>query len=179
MFFQQSEPPKTPLVSIVIESFKEEPEVVAPVEVLYTLEDKIKDNVNGCSPTRIRADNAECLPEPVYTPPKIVNTPQTTVRSSSSASRGWYPIGQCTEHIYNNRSVGQWNNASEWLWQAKRDGWATGSTPRVGAIAWEPGHVSLVIAVNGTTITVSEKNYVGWNVVSTRTAPASQFQYIY
>jgi surface antigen len=167
-----SEPPKIPEpISIVIKQ-----EVPPPVE--YTLEEKIQLNVNQCDEATqwIRADNAECLDK---IPLSIENKPET-IKNGSQAPSGWYPYGQCTWYVWSQRSVGQWNNASEWLRQARQDGWTTGTTPRVGAIAWEPNHVSLVISVNSDgTITVSEMNYKGLGVVSTRTAPATQFNFIY
>lgn len=172
LFSAETPPITSPLISIVIE---QEPEIPPPVE--YTIEEKIKLNVNNCNTDiqYIRADDATCLDKPVYTP----NRTQNTARGSENAPQGWYPYGQCTYYVATQRAVGQWNNASSWLRQAQADGWATGSTPVVGAIAWEPNHVSLVIAVNGDSVTVREMNYVGFGVVSTRTAPATQFKYIY
>lgn len=135
-------------------------------------------------------DNDETLPERVYAvylPPTPVVTESSVaaVRSSPVAvSKGspplsWWGRGQCTFHVASKRSVGHWNNASAWLSQARRDGWATGSTPQVGAIAWESNHVAYVESISGDMVTVSEMNYRGVGVVSTRTVPASQFQYIY
>jgi surface antigen len=177
LFSAETPPITSPLIQTVIELKVEEP-VEKPKE--YTIEEKVKLNVNNCNTDiqYIRADNAECLDKPVYTPPSTQRPVRTAVNASKAPS-GWYPYGWCTYWVSTQRSVGQWNNASEWLWQARRDGWATGSTPRVGAIAWESGHVSYVTAVNGNQVTVSEMNYVGWGVVSTRTEPASNFQYIY
>lgn len=178
-------------IQIVIEAKIEIPEQPEQPEEPKepTLQEKIATNFYECDESieYIRADNAKCLPR--YTPS---NSPQTrqstnnttqsqsTVRTAEKPSSGWFPYGQCTYYVWSMRSVGKWNNASDWLWQAQRDGYATGSTPRVGAIAWEPGHVSYVTAVhNDGTITVSEMNYQGWGVISTRTAPASNFKYIY
>jgi len=173
------EPPKIPEPILIV--IEQKVEVEPPVEEkIYTIEEKIRDNHYNCNEQTqyIRADNAECLDKPVYQAPRAVRTARTAVNASQAPS-GWYPYGQCTYYVSTQRSVGQWNNASEWLWQARRDGWATGSTPQVGAIAWEPGHVSYVVAVNGGNVTVREMNYKGWGVISTRTAPASSFQYIY
>lgn len=175
--FQQAPPANlSPLISIVTVQEQEAPPVVE-----YTIEQKIKDNFYKCNEEieYIRADNAECLAKPLRTAQYTVSR-EKTAKSTVNASSGWYPYGQCTEWIARNRSVGQWHNASQWLREARADGWATGSTPVVGAIAWESNHVSLVTSVNGDgTITVSEQNYKGFGVVSTRTAPASQFSYIY
>jgi LysM repeat protein len=112
-------------------------------------------------------------------PTQRQNAAVGAVRGSNSPPAGWFPVHQCTWFVWSQRPTGYWNNASEWLWQAQRDGWATGTTPQVGAIAWESNHVSLVIAVDGDMVTVREANYKGYGIISTRTAPASQFRYIY
>ena len=183
IFNMASEPPKIPEPILIV--IEQKVEVEPPVEEkIYTIEEKIRDNHYNCNEDTqyIRADNAQCLDKPVQRTTTAQNPARGAVNGSQSTSRapsGWYPYGQCTYYVSTQRSVGQWNNASEWLWQAKRDGWATGSTPQVGAIAWESNHVSLVVAVNGNNVTVREMNYAGWGVISTRTAPASSFQYIY
>ena len=65
---------------------------------------------------------------------------------------------------------------------AAAQGYATGTTPRAGAIAEMPGHVAYVESVNGDgTLVISEMNGpAGFGVVGTRTVPASTyFGYIY
>ena len=79
------------------------------------------------------------------------------------------------------RPVGQWNNASQWFWQAQRDGWATGYTARVGAAAVTKSgnHVAYVERVDGDRIYISERNY-DWNgSYRERWVPASNYKYIY
>jgi surface antigen len=60
-------------------------------------------------------------------------------------------------------------------------GYATGSTPSIGAIAEIPGHVMYVEAINGDgTIVISEMNGpAGFGVVGTRTISESSARYIY
>lgn len=88
-------------------------------------------------------------------------------------SYGGYPGGYCTAFVASQRAVGQWGNAGHWLSGARADGYATGSTPQVGAIGvsaesgW--GHVFVVEGVSGSVITVKEQNYKGFGVISTRT----------
>ena len=171
-------PEPNPIVQIQEEVIVEEVEetVVEPVEL--TLEEKIASNINGCDESIewIRADNAECLAKPTRT---AVRAPQASTSKTYKPSSGWFPVGQCTWWVWSKRNVGMWNNASDWLWQARRDGYATGSTPQVGAIAWQPGHVAYVESVNGGMVTVSEYNYAAARSYSTRTVPASTFKYIY
>lgn len=177
LFIEPPAPKPNLLIETVIEQKIEIPE--PPKE--YTLEEKIKLNVNNCNTDThwIRADNAECKPKWVNIP-KDAEVSSEPIKNDSSAPSGWFPYGQCTEYVARHRNVGQWHNASQWLREAEADGWATGNTPQVGAIAWEYNHVSLVTAVNADgTVTVSEQNYKGFAVISTRTAPSTQFKYIY
>ena len=49
-----------------------------------------------------------------------------------------------------------------------------------GAIGQQGGHVVYVEAVNANgTITISEMNYQGFGIISSRVASASSFKYIY
>jgi len=84
-----------------------------------------------------------------------------------------FSYGYCTWYVYNRRSVPWLGNAWEWFGQAQAYGWATGQTPKVGAImvTWESswGHVAYVESVNSDgSYTVSEMNFVRWNVVDYR-----------
>lgn len=159
-------------------------EIIEPVEL--TLEEKIAQNFYECDESIewIRADTAECLPKVVSaTIARVAQTPVTTAQNVSQgraqAHSGWYGYGWCTSYVASQRPVGQWNNASEWVWQAQRDGWATGSTPRVGAIAQKANHVAIVRSVSGNTMTIQEQNYQGFGVVSSRTISTSGWRFIY
>lgn len=89
------------------------------------------------------------------------------------AAGNHFPYGQCTWHVANRRSVPWFGNAGTWLSGARAYGYATGSTPRPGAImvtAESPvGHVAYVESVGANSFTVSEMNYRGWGVVDWRT----------
>jgi surface antigen len=85
-----------------------------------------------------------------------------------------FSFGYCTWYVDNRRAVPWLGNAWEWFGQAQAYGWATGQTPRVGAImvTWESsfGHVAIVDAVNADgSYTVSEMNFVRWDVIDQRT----------
>lgn len=88
-----------------------------------------------------------------------------------------FPYGYCTWYVAQKRYVPWSGNAGAWLFQAKSMGYSTGRKPQVGAIMvssesrW--GHVSLVEKVSGSTITISEMNYRGWAVRSTRVIDAA------
>lgn len=121
------------------------------------------------------------LPKPVAT--------TSTSSSSSSGSAGisyvstttgpnHFPWGWCTWWVANKRYVPWSGNAKDWYWNAQAYGRSVGKTPVPGAImvTWESGwgHVAYVESVNGSTFTVSEMNYAGFGIVSTRTITTSQ-----
>jgi surface antigen len=96
-----------------------------------------------------------------------------------------YSYGYCTYYVAGRRYVpGNWGNAANWYYNARASGYSVGYAPAAGAIAWTAagyyGHVAYVEGVSGGMVTVSEMNYAGgWNRVSRRTVPASEFRYIY
>lgn len=112
-----------------------------------------------------------------------ISSPNSTVTYSSGTSTGnSYTAGYCTWYAKIKRPdmPNNLGNADTWVSRAAAQGIATGSVPRVGAIGQQGMHVVYVESVNGDgTVTVSEMNYNGWNVVSSRTVPASTFFYIY
>jgi surface antigen len=176
-------PQPNPLIQTVI---VQQVEVPAPVE--YTLEEKIKLNVNQCNENThwIRADNAECLPKLQIVPETPQNLRETIKNESERVYSGsnTYTYGYCTWYVANKRFVPNGlGNANTWASRAPSYGLTVSSTPIVGAIAQTSagaeGHVAYVEAVNGDSVTISEMNYVGWNKVSTRTVPSSSFRYIY
>lgn len=83
------------------------------------------------------------------------------VSLSGKAPAGWFPRGQCTYHVWTKTFVPKWNNATDWKWQAQRDGWNVSKTPTAGSIAWRVGHVAYVVAVDGSKVKISEANYNG------------------
>ena len=90
------------------------------------------------------------------------------------SSYNHFPWGQCTYYVASRRNI-PWNGDA-WMWygNARAAGWATGASPRVGAImvTWESryyGHVALVEAVYGDgSYLISEMNYRGLGIVDQR-----------
>ncbi len=121
-------------------------------------------------------------------PAAAASTP-TSHRSASSTSYAssagnTYYYGYCTWYAKQRRPdlPNRLGNGGQWVANAAAQGYATGSTPRAGAIAETYGHVAYVESVNGNgTLVISEMNGpAGFGVVGTRTVPASQyFGYIY
>ncbi|MBJ7612584.1 MAG: hypothetical protein DLM67_07710 [Candidatus Nephthysia bennettiae] len=90
-----------------------------------------------------------------------------------------FAYGYCTWYVANRRNVPWFGDAKLWWPNAPPYGYAEGQTPVVGAImvtresGW--GHVAYVESVSGDgSWTVSEMNFVGWNVVSRRTLRPGQ-----
>lgn len=113
----------------------------------------------------------------------INNTPAIVATNNRGTSGGnSYSPGYCTWYAKNMRAdlPNNLGNADTWVGRAAAQGIATGSTPRIGAIGQQGMHVVYVESVNGDgTVFVSEMNYRGINVISTRTVAASSFRYIY
>lgn len=172
-------------------------------ESIATLAEKYKtsaslidsyNNLEGKSPV---AGQKLILPDGVKPePPKpVVQVASATNKSTATSSQkltpyyggaNGYAYGYCTYYVASRRGIpSNWGNASSWYYNAQRSGFGVGSTPQAGAVAWEKGvwgagHVAYVESASGGSVTVSEMNYNGgWNRVSRRTVPASEFLYIY
>jgi surface antigen len=89
------------------------------------------------------------------------------------AAGNHFAFGNCTYYVYNRRTVPWQGDAWAWYGNAQAKGFATGHSPRPGAImvTWESGygHVAFVesVSVDGSWI-VSEMNYVAFNTVDRR-----------
>ena len=124
---------------------------------------------------------------PVSTTKAVSRATAATKAVVTSAPRGssggnTYSRGYCTWYAKNRRPdlPNNLGNANTWVSRASAQGIPTGSAPQAGAIGQQGNHVVYVERVNGDgTVTVSEMNYAGFGVVSSRTVPASYFRYIY
>jgi surface antigen len=104
-------------------------------------------------------------------------------RALASAGNRYAP-GNCTWYAYERRMqlgrpIGSfWGNGTAWASSARAAGFTVNNTPAPGAIMQNGGgygHVAVVESVDGAgNVTVSEMNYAGYNVVSSRTLSASQ-----
>lgn len=105
-------------------------------------------------------------------------SPSTPVVQRGPSVGNRFQWGWCTWYVAERRGDVTWRgNAGTWLGGAQAAGRATGRVPAVGAImvtneSWW-GHVAYVEAVNGNMITVSEMNYKGFGITSTRTLSSS------
>lgn len=154
-----------------------------------TVKAKIKRNYYKCDTLTewIRKDNARCLPKPraSTSAQSTTNASSTTkpVRGPVRSSQGnTYEYHSCTWYAKSRRPdlPNNLGNAYSWVASAAAQGIPTGSVPRAGAIGQQGGHVVYVERVNNDgTIYLSERNF-DWNgSFRYRTAPASNFIYIY
>lgn len=114
--------------------------------------------------------------------------------TTTSASRSWltasvgnrYAAGNCTWYAYERRlqlgrPIGSfWGHARAWSTSARAAGFLVNNTPAPGAIiqntwgGYGYGHVGIVERVDGQNIYVSDMNYAGYNVISSRTIPLAE-----
>lgn len=81
--------------------------------------------------------------------------------------------------VWSNLAQG---SAYSWKREWESNGWPTGTTPAVGAVAWTPGgnHVAYVSGIlSDGSVVVEEYNYAVDHGYSQRIAPASAFYYLY
>lgn len=115
-------------------------------------------------------------PTPAPTAPKAKQQTRTKagtpviIHNGSSHS---FPYGYCTYYVASKRKITFGGNAKAWLNNAKDAGYATGSSPAVGAVVVTTesrayGHVGIVEEVKGGQFKISEMNYEGFGKVDTR-----------
>lgn len=169
--------PNNPLIEAVKEPIVIAEEVEAPAV------EEIKDP-NGCEPAMYWASEAPyyCIPKNVATTARVATNTPTQARGSSQGNS--YAYGNCTHYAKQLRPdlPNNLGNANKWYANAKAQGLSVGYTPAVGAVAEATTgymHVAVVQKIDGDMIYITEKNYKGFNVVSSRWATASDFRYIY
>ena len=115
-------------------------------------------------------------------------------RSTTSGSQNWltasvgnrYAAGNCTWYAYERRlqlgrPIGSfWGHAKAWSASARAAGLVVNNVPAPGAIiqnTWGGfgyGHVGIVERVDGQNIYVSDMNYKGYNIISSRIVPLAE-----
>ncbi|MEX2014894.1 MAG: CHAP domain-containing protein [Candidatus Saccharimonadales bacterium] len=104
-----------------------------------------------------------------------------TYKGGNSAGNK-YIYGYCTWYAKQMRPdlPNQMGNAISWVSSAQAKGIPTGSKPRAGAIGQRGNHVVYVEKVNKDgTVTVSDMNYAGPGIITTRKVSADSHYYIY
>lgn len=115
---------------------------------------------------------------PVYTTAVAVKTKPAVKTAKAASTRVYtdganhFPYGYCTYYVAGRRTVVWSGNAGTWLANARAVGFPTGEAPKPGSIMvtseGRVGHVAYVESVNGDQITISEMNYKGFGVISSR-----------
>lgn len=168
----------------------------AAAERIISFNDLEVDGVQGGQQLIIPGGVEQAAPAPVQAPASTGYTSNgqstgsfdsTANLANATASVGnRYASGNCTWYAYERRAqlgrpIGSfWGNASTWAINAQAAGFTVNKTPATGAIMQNGGgyagygHVAIVETINGDSFTVSEMNYAGFNVVSSRTIPMSQ-----
>lgn len=177
----------TPLIktsSNVIISEQSADNFIQKPEILTTkTRAQIDSDLKAEKQKKLAASRAVVTRNASTTSTNTVSTEQTAKVTTPRAGNGyWY--GFCTWYVANKRTdiPNHWGNAKAWLNSAQKNGWATGQTPKVGAImvtreSWA-GHVAFVESVDGNQFTISEMNYSGWARTSTRTVEMNYFAII-
>lgn len=116
-------------------------------------------------------------PAPVASRTQVASRGSVPSYVAPSSGNNRFPWGYCTYYVASRRNI-PWNgNAWQWYGNAIGYGRPVGSTPVAGAVmvTWESsvGHVAYVESVNGNSFTVSEMNYAGYGVRSSRTITTS------
>ena len=93
-----------------------------------------------------------------------------------------YALGNCTWYAYERRAaIGRpigslWGNAANWAASARAAGFTVNGTPAPGAVfqyGGGYGHVGIVDSVDAEYLYVTDMNYAGYNVVTSRKIPLS------
>jgi surface antigen len=121
---------------------------------------------------RARADAVAQQARATQAPPQTVSPPP------GGSYPNHFAYGYCTYYVATRRPIPWFGNAIDWWPNARAYGFPEGPTPRVGAVMVTResavGHVAFVESVSGSSWTVSEMNYVAWNVVDRRTLVPGQ-----
>lgn len=168
-------------------------DTLASVAQKYSSDSQRIVALNGLGESGLVAGETIVLPDgvlpenerPGYVAPVSINTgvwsPWPDSQATVYAGNRYY-WGQCVWYAYNRRAelgrpVGSfWGNANTWDYYARLAGHVVNQTPAPGAVfqtkgGWY-GHVGVVERVNPDgSVFVSEMNYVGVGVRSTRTIP--------
>ncbi len=96
---------------------------------------------------------------------------------SSTTRVTTFAAGYCTDYVARRVTVTWRGNAGRWAANASAQGYLVDKNPVVGGILVtresRVGHVAYIEIVNGTKVTISEWNYAGQYILTTRTLDIS------
>ncbi len=130
---------------------------------------KDSDSGSGSSEDSGSGSAGSATPKPASTPSSgsssgSSDAPETGNTSGNPYYGGWANCTWGTWQLVHDTlgiSLPGWGMAGNWLNDAARSGYATGSTPKVYSIAVYSWHVAFVTAVNGDQVYIKEGNYLG------------------
>jgi surface antigen len=103
----------------------------------------------------------------------IAETQETRSVSYQVPRYNHFSYGWCTYYVASKREIPWHGNANRWLFNAGGMGFETAHKPLIGAVMVTSesgyGHVAFVEDFTDNTVTVSEMNFAGWAVISSRT----------
>jgi surface antigen len=143
------------------------------------LAERTLDLFNSLTDAALRA-RAQALAAQAQATQAAAVQPQFLGSSQETPVADHFPAGYCTWYVASRRPVPWYGDAIAWWDSARAYGYLEGQIPAVGAIMVTResvvyGHVAYVEAVNRDgSWTVSEMNFVGWNVKSGRTIRPGQ-----
>lgn len=171
------------LINVPIEA---QPTLVDIINPPTQIEEPIKeitwqDNPNNCNQTTQWIASEKpfyCIDKPISNVSSL-NSKKAIVAPANS-SGNTYSYGYCTWYVKNQLSwvPNGWHDARNWTYYAKQQGYTVSTTPIVGSVATKSNHVAVVTNVNGDQMTISEMNYVQWNIASSRTIPITGWLFI-
>jgi len=102
-----------------------------------------------------------------------ISSKVSQVQGSNGQKAHLFPYGQCTWYVATKRFIPWGGDAKQWLKNAQQYGYTVGQVPAVGAIVSTKensiyGHVAYVEEVGDDYIVISEMNYKGLGIKSTR-----------
>lgn len=153
--------------------------IVQTQKIQQQIEDKKKAEEEA---KRLEALQAQLALEQQQVPVSTQYTVKTPVKTVSGTSGNTYTYGYCTWYVKNRRPdlPNNLGNADTWAYRAAAQGIPTGYTPQAGAVGQKGMHVVYVESVNSDgSMTISEMNFEGWNVQSSRTISPSGWRFIY
>jgi surface antigen len=194
---QNTTPVKTPIAKVQVVEY-----TIKPGDTLTKVAKKHNSswlrlwqkNLSLKNPDNIKAGQKLTIPTPKE---KLKNRPlPTTIKAKtpvpSQPSSGvltvredspgnTYSPGYCTWYVKNRRPdlPNNLGNADTWTFRAAAQGIGTGSRPVPGAVGQQGMHVVYVESVQGNQMTISEMNYKGLYVTSSRTVSWLGWSFIY
>lgn len=141
----------------------------------------VSDSTSDVDRAALALGAKDYIEKPLVVETKITAEP-AKVKASKSKDKvtggvHYFPYGYCTYYVSQKREITWSGNAGTWLKGAKSADLKTGDEPKAGSImvtseGGSAGHVAYVEKIDGDLVTISEMNFSGFGIVSSRTISA-------